>query len=145
MGAYWVVLGSTGFNQTGSQQTALEIKESERYCAAVLLRRRQAESEAPFSVLFDISYTHHGSYRDDAQVTQNILVDRSESAPWTPLSWAAANGWEECVKCWSKKRGLRNSIMMENRLFPGPMPAWSTCITGSSKSIMVTIAYPQPI
>ncbi|KAJ5896756.1 uncharacterized protein N7473_006155 [Penicillium subrubescens] len=33
------------------------------------------------------------------------MADRSESTPWTPLSWAAANGWEDCVKMLFKEKG----------------------------------------
>jgi hypothetical protein len=100
------VLDSTGFNRTRSQVTVLEIKDSQRYGAAIFLRSRRAEQEAPFSLIFDIGYTHHGSYRDETQVTQNILADRSESTPWTPLSWAAANGWEGCVRLLIKEKGI---------------------------------------
>lgn len=100
------ILDSTGFDKTGSQQTVLENKDSENYGVAILLRRRRAEQEAPFPVLFGITYTHHGSYRDETHVTQNIMTHRSESTPWTPLSWAAAIGWEDCVKVLIKEKGI---------------------------------------
>jgi hypothetical protein len=47
------VLDSTGFNRTRSQVTVLEIKDSQRYGAAIFLRSRRAEQEAPFSLIFD--------------------------------------------------------------------------------------------
>jgi ankyrin repeat protein len=102
----WDVLDGTGFDKSGAQQTVLEVKDSERYGVAILLRRRQAEQDAPFPVIFNIAYVHHGGYGDEEQVTQNILPGRSESTPWTPLSWAAANGWEDCVKVLLREKGI---------------------------------------
>ncbi|KAJ5369278.1 uncharacterized protein N7496_009038 [Penicillium cataractarum] len=100
------VLDGSGFDMTGAQQTVLEVKDSERYGVAILLRRQRTEQEAPFPVVFDMAYIHHGGYGGEGQVSQNILPKISESSAWTPLSWAAANGWEDCVKVLVEEKGI---------------------------------------
>ncbi|KAJ5174671.1 uncharacterized protein N7482_000548 [Penicillium canariense] len=100
------VLDGSGFDKTGVQQILLGMNDSEKYGVAILLRRRRTEQEAPFPVVFDIDYTHHGDYAEAELVTQHILPGRSESTPWTPLSWAAANGWEDCVNVLLQEKGI---------------------------------------
>lgn len=100
------ILDDPGFDRTGAQETRLEVKDSESHGVAILLRYRRTDQDVPFPIHFDITYLHHGYYQSGHQVTQNILPGRSESIPWTPLSWAAANGWEDCVEVLLQERGI---------------------------------------
>lgn len=74
---------------------------------AILLRRRRGESAVSFSVRLelDVPGAHPDQETGRYRIDETVNVGESRTTPWTPLSWAAANGWLDGLRCMFQELG----------------------------------------
>ncbi|GKZ18051.1 hypothetical protein AbraIFM66951_006568 [Aspergillus brasiliensis] len=75
-----------------------ELKDLEPPGVVILLRCQRIEEPTSISLSFNIRYLQREGSVQEKKMEQTVQLGRTESTSWTPLSWAAAHGWEDAVK-----------------------------------------------
>ncbi|OJJ70526.1 hypothetical protein ASPBRDRAFT_208262 [Aspergillus brasiliensis CBS 101740] len=75
-----------------------ELKDLEPPGVVILLRCQRIEEPTSISLSFNIRYLQREGSVQEKKMEQTVQLGRTQSTSWTPLSWAAAHGWEDAVK-----------------------------------------------
>ncbi|RYP91578.1 hypothetical protein DL770_002292 [Monosporascus sp. CRB-9-2] len=96
---------SCGQHHDAIESATFLVESPKEHGVCLLFRRRHGETAHSFSVSLDAQCVHYGGDVDRYQVEERINVDGRERTLWTPLSWAAANGWEGGLKLMLQEMG----------------------------------------